>query len=181
MGQVHLAQAQRHTQHHRQHHTAQVKEGKPCGAPLSLQHGGNPVVEIAGQQQHKRAGCVGHHHPGHQTPHLTIQNQSGHKLQITHKVLGEHHIGEHIHQVHGNLAEDDDFHQIGNAKIGMLGTEPINGPIATISIDQRKSSSPQGIFLRAPLRPMHLSILTDQMKITSTICKCFPVDVRQVH
>ncbi len=134
--QVPLHQAERHRQHRREHDAAQVEQAELGRAPLPLQHGADPIVEVAAQQQVEGVGAVGHHHEGDQPPHLAPENVRRPEAEQA----AEHPAGEQVQEKDGHLGDGDVQHQVGDAEPGMLGAEPVDGTIVVVSVDQGKPS-----------------------------------------
>ena len=136
-GQVHIAGARcgqvgvagdETGQHHaknRQQRAADVVQVELGRAPLALQRGADPVIEVETDQQGKGTGVGGHEHKGHQPPHLAVEQCieiEGQKAQgVGVVVLGQQH--EHIDR---NVADDDNAHEVGNAEPGMGGAEALH-------------------------------------------------------
>ena len=135
-GQVHIGRAGHHIvlpgdqaghqhAHRRQQNAADVVEGKLGGAPLPLQRGADPVVEVQADQQHKQIGGAGHEHIGHDAPQLAPQHGGGVQRQERQRV-GVGALGEHHQQVYDDVARHDVEHQVGDTETGVPGAETLH-------------------------------------------------------
>ena len=105
-----------------EHQSQQIEYREFCGAPLPLQNGADPVVEI--QRDGQKQDLIGGRHKdeGDQPPHLAPQDIVGDKGQDG----GQGKAGaELVQQPHQRIAHHDHQHQIGNAEPGVLITEPV--------------------------------------------------------
>ena len=134
MGKVPLEQTHQQARDDGQDGPAEVEQVEPGGTPLPLQHGSDPVVEIAAQQQVEGVVAVGHHQPRHQPPQLALKDVQRDKFQHGQPAGLEHEAAQQVDEVHADLGEDDDLHQVGDAEAGMLGTEAVDGTAAFLIV-----------------------------------------------
>ena len=111
--------------HRRQQYAADVVEVELGGAPLALQRGADPVVEIQADQQPEDAAAGGHKHIGKDAPQLALQHSGGIQRQKRQRV-GVVGLREHHQNIHDDVAGHDVEHQIGDAETGVPCAEALH-------------------------------------------------------
>ena len=110
---------------HRQQHAAEVVQIELGRAPLPLQRGADPVVEIQTDQQGEGRGKGRNEYERHQPPHLAPQQCVEIEGQEIHGIGVGAHGQQHQH-IHRHVARHDHAHQVGDAEPGMGGAEPLH-------------------------------------------------------
>mgnify|MGYP000400122277 CR=1 FL=1 len=136
-GQVHIGGARhgdeivagddagQHRTQHRQQHAAEVVEIELGGAPLPLQRGADPVVEVQADEQPEGGAGAGVENERHDAPDLAVEQA----VQVKRQKVQRGGVGgcrQHGQDVHRHVADDDDAHQIGDTEAGVGGAETLH-------------------------------------------------------
>ena len=107
----------------REQHAAHVIDREFAVAPLAFEARTDPVVKIQHHQQPDGAGLRRHKHIRHQAPDLPVQDALRRAAQQRGDLPGRVHFRQ---QPDGRVADDDDQHQVRNAKTRVRIAKPVD-------------------------------------------------------